>query len=299
MRFLALPTSNSNTRRQVATHCTPTKEVTLKDLIDRLALAANREKEIYRTQDSYGPVVVCDYDGLRILSFDSHFEQSAMRLDNPLELVHDYTQVMLLVLLFKEAKHVTLLGLGGGSLLRVLHKHCPATVFEVVELRESVIQVALNLFSIPSDNRVVIHNRDGIDYVSEAPEESTDLLYADMYQAYAMEEFQSTSKFLEQCCDLLTSDGWLVINFHKLPEFDHPYMEDMCALFPEVLCCGTNSGNYVVMCSKQPLEQSLPDHRNALIELEQRFNVSLRKSFAQIFKLSHPGTSRARSIGAR
>ena len=136
---MAIATRSRNARRWVAPHCKPIKELTLKDLIGLLALAANREKEIYRTQDSLGPVIVCDYDGLRILSFDSHFEQSAMRMDNPFELVHDYTQVMLLVFLFREARHVTLLGLGGGSLLRVLHKHCPTTVFEVVGLRQRVM----------------------------------------------------------------------------------------------------------------------------------------------------------------
>tara|TARA_R110001592_G_scaffold240929_2_gene501280 strand:+ start:107181 stop:107861 length:681 start_codon:yes stop_codon:yes gene_type:complete len=218
-----------------------------------------------------------------------------MRLDNPLALVHEYTRVMLLALLFKEPEQVTLLGLGGGSLLRALHKHCASTLFQVIELRESVIQVALGHFAIPSDERVVMNNRDGIEYVNEMPAHSTDILFADMYHAYSMEEFQNTTTFLEQCQQLLTADGWLVINFHQLPEFDHPYTEKMCALFAEVLCCGTNTGNYVVMCGKKPLAQPLPAYSDTLAELEQRFGVSLRNSFARMFKLSTPGARSIRS----
>ena len=246
-------------------------------------------------------MVVREYDGLRVLSFDSLFEQSAMRLDNPLALVHEYTRVMLLVLLFKEPEQITLLGLGGGSLLRTLHKHCTAAKFQVVELRESVIKVALGHFAIPSDERIVMHNRNGIDYVNELPAHSTDILFADMYHAYSMEEFQNTANFLEQCWQLLTTDGWLVINFHQLPEFDHPYTQKMCTLFAEVLCCGTNTGNYVVMCGKQPLAQPLPAYGDTLAELEQRFGAPLRNSFARMFKLSTPGANSLvgkKSLGA-
>lgn len=211
-----------------------------------------------------------------------------MRLDNPLALVHEYTRAMLLVLLFKEPEQITLLGLGGGSLLRVLHTYCTDATFQVVELRRSVIRVAHNLFCIPFDKRIVMHNRNGVNYVSEAKSHSSDIVFADMYQAYSMEEFQNTICFLEKCWHLLTADGWLVINFHQLPESDHPYMEVMCDLFPELLCCATKCGNYVVMCGKQKLAQPLPQYRDRLAELEQRFDIRLYANFAHIFKLRSP-----------
>lgn len=257
-------------------------------MIARLTLARDSDNEIYRTEDSFGSVVVWEDDGMRILSFDSLFEQSAMRLDNPLALVHEYTRAMLLALLFKEPERVTLLGLGGGSLLRVLHKYCANSAFEVVELRKSVIHVALDYFSIPNDERITLHHRNGVDYIREAGKHSSDMVLADMYRAYSMEGFQNTIRFLEQCWHMLTKDGWLVINFHQLPEFDHPYMQRMCELFPEVLCCGTNSGNYVVMCGKQKLTQPLPAFQDRLAELERRFDVGLTRSFARMFKLSTP-----------
>jgi spermidine synthase len=243
-------------------------------------------------------VVVRERGGLRILSFDSHFEQSAMRLDNPLDLVHEYTRAMLLVLLFKQPEQITLLGLGGGSLLRVLHTYCTDAIFQVVELRKSVIRVARNLFYIPVDRRIVMHNRNGIDYVSEAKRHSSDIVFADMYHAYSIEEFQNTICFLEQCWQLLAADGWLVINFHQLPGSHHPYMDAMCDLFPELLCCATKCGNYVVLCGKQKLTQPLPAYRDRLAELEERFDVRLYTNFARMFKLRSPVTGSA-SLGRR
>lgn len=268
----------------------------MKDLLAQLALAGDAETEIFRTEDSFGPVVVLEYGGLRILSFDSPFEQSAMRVNAPLALMHKYTQAMLLLLLFKEPAHVTLLGLGGGSLLRTLHHHCEQTLFDVVELRKSVIDIALAHFSVPSDKRVVFHNRNGFVYLNETKKHSTDFILADMYQAKAMEPFQATTRFLEQCWQLLTPDGWLAINFHKLPPFDHPYMKKMCRLFPEVLCCATESGNYVVMCGKQSLTQPLSEYRSKLDTLEQRFDTRLTRHFSHIMKISTGTTGQIDAI---
>jgi spermidine synthase len=164
-----------------------------------------------------------------------------------------------------------------------------------VELRKSVIHIAIDHFFAPNDARVNFHNRNGIDYLNDASVHSADMVFADMYQAYSMEGFQSTDRFLEQCWKLLTADGWLVINFHELPDFGDPYLDRMCDLFPEVLCCGTSSGNYVVMCGKQKLSQSLPEFKHGLDELERRFDVCLERSFARIFKISTPGAERARA----
>ena len=267
----------------------------LQDLIARLSRTDERDNEIYRTEDKFGPVVVRECKGVRTLCFDSLFEQSAMRVDNPLTLVHEYTRAMLLALLFKEPEHVVLLGLGGGSLLRSLHSFCSHADFQVVELRKSVIRIAIDHFYAPNDARVNFHNSNGIDYLNDAAVHSSDMVFADMYQAYSMEGFQSTDRFLEQCWKLLTGDGWLVINFHELPDFADPYLDRMCDLFPEVLCCGTSSGNYVIMCGKQKLAQSLLEFKHGLDELERRFDVCLERSFARIFKISIPGVERARA----
>lgn len=264
----------------------------LKDLISLLSRNCEEEIEIYRTEDSFGAVVVTEYGKLRVLSFDSHFEQSAMHLENPLELVHGYLRAMVLVLAFKQPRHVTLLGLGGGGLLRALHARCLETQIKVVELRKSVISVATEHFGLPVDDRVVIRNRNGFIHLNEARKHSSDIIFADMYQANAMEPFQATTRFLEQCWHLLTNDGWLAINFHKLPALNHPYMLKLCRLFPEVYCCGTDSGNFVVLCGKRILKQPLAEYRKEVIILEQRFDTCLSRYFDQIIRIGSDRSGR-------
>ena len=77
-------------------------------------------KELYRTEDSDGLIVVTQRGNKRLLSFGSRLEQSSVLMDKPYYLIHEYTQIMLLGLLFVDARHITLLGLGGGGLAHCL-----------------------------------------------------------------------------------------------------------------------------------------------------------------------------------
>ena len=258
----------------------------MKDLGNLLALVGEDEKEIFRTEDSFGPIVVLEYANQRVLSFDSPFEQSAMDLQNPRAMIHEYLKAMVLPLVFKEPRHITLLGLGGGTLLRTLHAACPDSEIEVVELRKRVIEIAKEHFGLPDDERIKIHNRNGFVYLNEARKQSTDLILADMYQAKVMEPFQATTRFLEQCWQLLTSDGWLAINFHKLPALNHPYMLKLCRLFPEVFYCGTGNGNSVVICGKQPLKCQLEDFHDEVAKLEARLDAQLSRYFYNTIRIS-------------
>jgi spermidine synthase len=112
---------------------------------------------IHLTQDEHGKILVIDDGEYRELNFDSPFEQSCMRTRYPFQLVHQYTQHMLLVLGFAvEPKTIALLGLGGGSLLRTLHHLLPQCYFNVVELRQKVVDVAAEYFELPVSDRVDI-----------------------------------------------------------------------------------------------------------------------------------------------
>lgn len=264
----------------------------MKDLVDLLKLVGEDEKEIYRTEDSFGPIAVLEYANLRVLSFDSPFEQSAMHLKHPLMMVHEYLKAMVLPLALSEPRHATLLGLGGGTLLRVLHAGCPHLDIEVVELRKSVIEIAREHFNLPEDERVRIHNRNGFVYLNEARKHTTDIIFADMYQAKAMEPFQATTRFLEQCWQLLTSDAWLAINFHKLPAFNHPFMLKLCRLFPEVFYCSTSSGNSVILCCKQSLPRPLEDFHDEIVALERRLDTQLSRYFYNTIRISADKTGR-------
>lgn len=92
---------------------------------------------IHFVADEYGKILVIDDGEYRFLNFNSPFEQSCMSTRFPFQLIHQYTQYMLLVLAFTDPQRIVLLGLGGGSLLRSLHYMLPGCIFNIVELRKS------------------------------------------------------------------------------------------------------------------------------------------------------------------
>lgn len=246
----------------------------------------SEEREIFRTSDEFGPVVVLQSGRLRILSFDSHLDQSVMCMSNPSALMLEYLRVMLVVLAFKNPKRVTILGLGGGSLLRALHQLGSILQIDIVELRESVITTAIKYFGIPSDDKTSIHHCSGFQYLTEAGISRTDIIFADMYLDQDMDSFQGSTIFLEYCWKRLSDDGWLVINFLLLPEFEHPYILKLNELFLEVLYFSAGNGNIVMLCGKQSLKKGHVEYRDDLARLESHFDVALACYFDHAVKIS-------------
>ena len=76
------------------------------------------------------------------LSFEGTLIQSCMRVADPDDLVLDYTRTMMGALLFNpKPRRVLMIGLGGGSMLKYLHRHVPEADLTVVEISQSVIDL--------------------------------------------------------------------------------------------------------------------------------------------------------------
>ena len=69
-------------------------------------------KELYRIEDGDGVIVVTQRGNKRLLSFGSALEQSSVLITLPHYLIHQYTQTMLLGLLFVDVFQG--IDLGGG-----------------------------------------------------------------------------------------------------------------------------------------------------------------------------------------
>jgi len=237
------------------------------------------EKIIHLTQDDYGRILVIDDGDHRVLNFNSLFEQSSMQLSYPYQLVHEYTQYMLLALAFIEPKKITLLGLGGGSLLRTLHHLLPNCNFNVVELRQAVVDVAQQYFSLPDDDRVVISVNDALEEITQIKNASSDIIFSDIYDAHQMVPGQLHMTFLTQCHRALSPQGWLVANLHSLPTDKEVFFEELRSLFPTVIL-GTIAENIILFAAKTQPQQTNPNlERLGTIEglLQQRLTHLIPK----------------------
>jgi spermidine synthase len=241
---------------------------------------------VHHTNDRWGDIMVIDKKNYRILAFDPIYEQSRIDLNNPHIPVHEYTRIMLLVLTFMTPHHVTILGLGGGSLLHALHYLLPHCALLSIELRQKVYETAVNFFLIPVQHNIDIKISDAKLAIARCENRSTQIIFADMYQSYGMDPFQMQKKFIHQCYRVLDDTGWLVINYHQLPLFNSVFVQCLQQYFAEIYVCPGFGGNYILFARKYH-EEPLNKNETSVFDLEKKLNIQLTllfKRMTQIYK---------------
>ena len=137
-------------------------------------------REVFRAYDDYGPLLVFDDGNKRYLSFSELDEQSCQLKSNPIQLQHDYSQAMLLVLLFCQPGSMLLLGLGGGTLVTTLHHIVAGLSITAVELRPKVVDVAYRYFQLPRSKRISVVIDDAGEFISQSEAKKVDVLFSDI-----------------------------------------------------------------------------------------------------------------------
>lgn len=154
------------------------------------------------------------YKGHVSLHFIRGQTQSRMRADAPDHLLIDYTRTMLAALLWQpRPMRIGIVGLGGGSQVKFLHRHLPQARLEVVENHPGVIALR-RAFGIPDDDpRLEVTLDDGARFIARRPERY-DLLLVDGYDAQGIPPALSTPAFLQACRDALLPGGVMAANLH-------------------------------------------------------------------------------------
>ena len=225
--------------------------------------------EIFRCHDDLGPIRVFEEGSKRYLAFSEDSQQSAIDLSCPSDLVFDYTQAMLLSLIyFPSPKRIVLLGLGGGSLVHALHRYDPSILIDVAELRPQVIKVAQDWFSLPIDNdRLNLNAADAHEYMAEFNGEA-DLIFADVYNDHGMLDMQLESSFLTNCFNALNRNGLLVLNLWDEGKSTPPKAKQALREHFDGSClaCSISGDNLIVLAFKGGLPQINDRHLQPLVK---------------------------------
>ncbi|MFN3914490.1 MAG: fused MFS/spermidine synthase [Aquabacterium sp.] len=146
------------------------------------------------------------------LSFEGTLIQSCMRLADPDELVLDYTRTMMGALLLNpHPRQILMIGLGGGSMVKYLHRHVPQAHLTVVEISQEVIDLR-DAFHVPrDDDRLSTVCDDGARFMSHPPRRY-DLILVDGFTGNGIAEALCSSGFYRNCRKALSPDGLLVAN---------------------------------------------------------------------------------------
>jgi spermidine synthase len=159
-------------------------------------------------------VTIAEEGGVRSLHIGGLAIQSAMRLSAPDELELHYTQAMMSFLLFSsQPRHILMIGLGGGSIAKFLHRRLPASRVTVVELRREVVGAARSYFSLPQDDeRLSVVVGDGARYLPEHPG-SADVLLLDAFDNGRQPRDLCSQACYDGAYGALRPGGVLAVNF--------------------------------------------------------------------------------------
>lgn len=231
---------------------------------------------VHVANDKYGNILVIDDRKHRVLSFDSVFEQSKMVRSAPHVPVHEYNRAMLLAIAYDEPAQVTVLGLGGGVLAHGLYRLLPESRIQVFELRQKVADIAREWFSLPDGERLTITVGDASQAIEGLPPGGTDMILTDLYSADRMSPAQAQRQFIKTCSRALSDTGWLVLNYHRMPEPDGNLARELHRQFPLLLVFKSKTNNWVIYGRKQAFDPwSLGAAR--LKALEERLPIGWHK----------------------
>lgn len=138
--------------------------------------------------------------------------QSRMSKSDPTRLLLEYTRLMMGFLLFvPHPRHITMIGLGGGSLARYCHRRLAQARFTAVELSHEVIALR-DTFGLPPDGPdFCVVCRDGADYLHRS-REAVDVLLVDGFDQNDQPEALCSRQFYDDCRRRLAPGGIAVFN---------------------------------------------------------------------------------------
>ncbi len=149
----------------------------------------------------------------RWLEFTPGLIQSEMRLSQPDRLVLRYARAMMGFVLFQpRPRHIVMVGLGGGSLLKFCHRHLPGCRITVLESRADVIALREQFLIPPDDARLRVVRADAVAFLAAAAPDEADVILLDGFDAAGAPPALGSALFYDDCRRVLRPGGVLVTN---------------------------------------------------------------------------------------
>jgi spermidine synthase len=205
---------------------------------------------------THEPVEISEKHGVRYLHLGGPAVQSAMRIRAPYALELEYTRAMMAFLLFHPApRRIALIGLGGGSVAKFIHRHLAESRLTAVEVNPSVAAAARSHFSLPADDaRLNVVIGDGAGYIAQRTGD-LDALLVDGYDANRIVEALASPVFYARCRAALAPGGVAAFNLWGNDRFFDTYFERIARAFDDhtLLLPAEKKGNIQLFAFQPPL----------------------------------------------
>ena len=192
------------------------------------ATASADQRLVHSQRSLYREVLVYETGDVRCMCFTRNCRvgrQSCMDTRHPDRLVMNYPKMMLGALFVNpRPQSVLIIGLGGGTIPRILRQLLPDTRIDVVEIDPAVVRVAGRYFGFTASDKTRVIESDGRVYVKRALRgtQRYDLIMLDAFDHEYIPEHLLTQEFLAEVKALLTPNGVLTANtFSSSRLYDH------------------------------------------------------------------------------
>ena len=248
------------------------------------------EKVLYEGDSLYHHIRVSEEGGYRYLSFNrARGTQSKISVSEPFKLQFPYTKAAFVVPAFLEGKpeNILFVGLGGGSIPRVMAKCYPDAKIDIVEIDEDVIKVAKKFFFFEPTSNMKITVMDGRRFLRSS-RDKYDIIFLDAYDDMSIPFHLTTKEFFEIVKQRLTTKGLVASNVWG-PRNDRFYLSEVKTyqeVFPSVcLIDAIQSNNYIIIANSQDKVMTKTILRERVNSLQQQFEFDFTlMTYAETFE---------------
>lgn len=182
--------------------------------------------------------------------------QSVFDLNNPLHLVSEYTQAMMLALVWQsQPQRIYIAGFGGGRIPLVLHHYLPESAIECADIDAIAVEAATQCFGVKLDSRLTVAIQDGREYLEQPkPDTQYDIIMTDVFfgNGYFPHRL-ATKEFYELCQKHLLSAGVVLVNLLQRDKFYAEKVKTFQAVFSQVCVCPWKDINSVLIGSNSAI----------------------------------------------
>ena len=182
--------------------------------------------------------------------------QSVFDLNNPLHLVSEYTQAMMLALVWQnQPQRIYIAGFGGGRIPLVLHHYLPESTIDCADIDPIAIEAATQCFGVQFDSRLTATIQDGREYLEQQnPDIQYDIIMTDVFFGNGYFPHQlATKEFYQLCEKRLSKDGVVLVNLLQRDEFYAEKVKTFQSVFSQVCVCPWKDINSVLIGSNSDI----------------------------------------------
>ena len=233
-------------------------------------------------QSEFSHIRVYRFGTVRTLTFvrpdGSEALESRVDTAAPHRQIFNYTKLMFMHYLHAPPpERVSIVGLGGGSMVHFLRKYAPDVNVTVVEIDPAIVDIAGRFFAVKPDERLSIVQQDGAKYFAET-DGTFDVIYLDAYLGGSVKTDATgvpldlkANEFLQTVRRRLTPQGVAVFNVNHHARSDED-IRRIASVFRNTYVYRL-PGQSVVVATQQEKRDTVPEIAGRARQLDARFQA--------------------------